>query len=151
MSEQAFKNVTVLEGIPVDEFMATMGFISAATLRRLLEPHELGLPLDVHAPFNEAIYQQALVFVLRIDQRVGKWTDIRTHVSEYHVRGPLACDPQVDRGHLAAAGDDGVGKADLAVQLERARLHSERTRRRARFRSLIDDPDADAKTSEPQC
>src|SRR5689334_9826651 len=31
MSEQAFKNVTVLKGIPVDEFMNTMGFISAAT------------------------------------------------------------------------------------------------------------------------
>jgi len=30
-SEQAFKNVTVLKGIPVDEFMATMGFISAST------------------------------------------------------------------------------------------------------------------------
>src|SRR5277367_2429795 len=31
LSEQAFKNVTVLKGIPVDEFMATMGFISAST------------------------------------------------------------------------------------------------------------------------
>ena len=31
MAEQAFKNVTVLKGIPVDEFMDTMGFISAAT------------------------------------------------------------------------------------------------------------------------
>ena len=31
LSEQAFKNVTVLKGIPVDEFMDTMGFISAAT------------------------------------------------------------------------------------------------------------------------
>ena len=31
MSEQAFKNVTVLKGIPVDEFMDTMGFISAST------------------------------------------------------------------------------------------------------------------------
>jgi hypothetical protein len=31
MSEQAFKNVTVLKGIPVDEFMNTMGFIAAAT------------------------------------------------------------------------------------------------------------------------
>ena len=31
MSEQAFKNVTVLKGIPVDEFMNTMGFISAST------------------------------------------------------------------------------------------------------------------------
>src|ERR1700724_1001815 len=31
MSEEAFKNVTVLKGIPVDEFMNTMGFIAAAT------------------------------------------------------------------------------------------------------------------------
>jgi outer membrane lipoprotein-sorting protein len=31
MSEQAFRNVTVLKGIPVDEFMDTMGFISAST------------------------------------------------------------------------------------------------------------------------
>ena len=31
MSEQAFKNVTVLKGIPIDEFMNTMGFIAAAT------------------------------------------------------------------------------------------------------------------------
>ena len=31
MSEQAFKNVTILKGIPVDEFMDTMGFISAST------------------------------------------------------------------------------------------------------------------------
>jgi photosynthetic reaction center cytochrome c subunit len=31
LSEQAFKNVTVLKGIPVDEFMNTMGFIAAAT------------------------------------------------------------------------------------------------------------------------
>jgi hypothetical protein len=30
MSEEAFKNVTVLKGIPVDEFMGTMGLFSAA-------------------------------------------------------------------------------------------------------------------------
>ncbi len=31
LSEQAFKNVTVLKGIPVGEFMDTMGFIAAST------------------------------------------------------------------------------------------------------------------------
>jgi hypothetical protein len=31
MSEVAFKNVQVLRGIPVDEFLATMGFMSAST------------------------------------------------------------------------------------------------------------------------
>jgi photosynthetic reaction center cytochrome c subunit len=39
MSEQAFKNVTVLKGIPVDEFMATMGFISAATNYNCIDCH----------------------------------------------------------------------------------------------------------------
>src|SRR6516164_465061 len=39
MSEQAFKNVTVLKGIPVDEFMNTMGFISAATNYNSIDCH----------------------------------------------------------------------------------------------------------------
>jgi photosynthetic reaction center cytochrome c subunit len=39
MSEQAFKNVTVLKGIPVDEFMNTMGFISAATNLNCIDCH----------------------------------------------------------------------------------------------------------------
>ncbi len=30
MSEEAFKNIQVLRGIPVNEFMSTMGFFSAA-------------------------------------------------------------------------------------------------------------------------
>ena len=40
MSEQAFKNVTVLKGIPVDEFMDTMGFISASTNYNCTDCHE---------------------------------------------------------------------------------------------------------------
>jgi photosynthetic reaction center cytochrome c subunit len=39
MSEQAFKNVTVLKGIPVDEFMNTMGFIAAATNYNCIDCH----------------------------------------------------------------------------------------------------------------
>src|SRR6201993_809841 len=39
MSEQAFKNVTVLKGIPVDEFMNTMGFIAAATNLNCIDCH----------------------------------------------------------------------------------------------------------------
>ena len=39
MSEQAFKNVTVLKGIPVDEFMNTMGFISASTNYNCFDCH----------------------------------------------------------------------------------------------------------------
>jgi outer membrane lipoprotein-sorting protein len=39
MSEQAFKNVTVLKGIPLDEFMDTMGFISASTNYNCIDCH----------------------------------------------------------------------------------------------------------------
>jgi len=39
MSEQVFKNVTVLKGIPVDEFMNTMGFIAAATNYNCVDCH----------------------------------------------------------------------------------------------------------------
>jgi photosynthetic reaction center cytochrome c subunit len=39
MSEQAFKNVTVLKGIPVDEFMDTMGFIAASTNYNCFDCH----------------------------------------------------------------------------------------------------------------
>ena len=39
MSEQAFKNVTVLKGLPVDEFMDTMGFISASTNYNCIDCH----------------------------------------------------------------------------------------------------------------
>src|SRR5215471_1723652 len=39
MSEQAFKNVIVLKGIPLDEFMDTMGFISASTNYNCIDCH----------------------------------------------------------------------------------------------------------------
>ena len=46
--------------------------------------------------------------------------------------------------------DDRIGEANLAVQLERARLHGERARRRPRLRRLVDDPHAHAQPRQPQ-
>jgi photosynthetic reaction center cytochrome c subunit len=39
LSEQAFKNIKVLKGIPVDEFMATMGFFSSSLAENCLYCH----------------------------------------------------------------------------------------------------------------
>lgn len=39
MAEEAFKNVQVLRGVPVDEFMATMGFIAASLSLNCLDCH----------------------------------------------------------------------------------------------------------------
>ena len=58
----------------------------AHTGRRFLERHELRLALDLDAGLSEAIDQQAFVLVLRIDQRIGKRTEIRAHFSENDVR-----------------------------------------------------------------
>jgi len=41
LSEQAFKNIKVLKGIPVDEFMSTMGFFSASLAENCLYCHVL--------------------------------------------------------------------------------------------------------------
>jgi hypothetical protein len=53
MSEQAFKNVTVLKGIPVDEFMNTMGFISAATNYNCIDCH-----VEAKAEGDWSVYAQ---------------------------------------------------------------------------------------------
>jgi hypothetical protein len=39
MAEQVFKNVTILKGIPVDEFMGTMGMFSAAVSLNCIDCH----------------------------------------------------------------------------------------------------------------
>ena len=39
MAEEVFKNVTVLKGIPVDEFMDTMGMFSASTNMNCTDCH----------------------------------------------------------------------------------------------------------------
>ncbi len=122
----------------------------AHACRRLLEPDELRLALDLDAGFRKAIDQQAFVLVLRIDQRIGKRTDIRAHVAEDHARDMFAAPPEIDGGHLPAALDHRVGETDLLVQLQRSCLDGERTRRRAGLRGLVDDPDADAQSIQPQ-
>jgi len=54
MSEQAFKNVRVLKGIPVDQFMATMGFFSASLGETCTDCHsaESGGNWDKYADDN---------------------------------------------------------------------------------------------------
>jgi cytochrome c2 len=54
MSEQAFKNIRVLKGIPVDQFMATMGFFSASLGETCTDCHsaESGGNWDKYADDN---------------------------------------------------------------------------------------------------
>ena len=94
--------------------------------RPFLEAQELRFALDLHSGFGQSIDQQPLMLVLRIDQGVGERADPGAHRAQYAVRHLLARHPEIHRGHAPSAVDHRIGKTDLAIQLERARLDGER-------------------------
>ena len=98
----------------------------AHTIGRFLETQKLRLALDVDAGVRQAIDQQALVLVLRKDQRIGKRAEARAHFAENGVRRPLPGDPEIDGDHLPPALDDRLSETDLAVKLERPRVQDQR-------------------------
>src|SRR5207237_1899904 len=57
---------------------------------------------------------------------------------------------QIDGGEPQSALDDRVCEADLSIELERSRMHNERTRCRTGLGRFIDDADANAASREPQ-
>ena len=59
-------------------------------------------------------------------------------------------DPQLRGRDLTPARDDRVGEPDLPVELERSRLHGDRARGRPGLGGLVDDPDADPESREPE-
>jgi hypothetical protein len=94
--------------------------------RDLLERHQLGRALDVDAGLAQAMDQQPLVLVLRENQCVGKRTDAGAYIPEHGACDVFAGRPEIDCTHWPSSGDDRVRDADLAVQFERACLHSKR-------------------------
>ena len=63
MAEEVFKNVQVLKGIPVDQFMATMGFFSAS----------LGMSCeDCHSPTTAT--GKASPSTIRKNARRAEWS-----------------------------------------------------------------------------
>jgi hypothetical protein len=123
-------------------FQRSVGPLQARdhTIACVLEVHQLRATLDVDAELGEAIDQQPLVLVLRIDEREGIRTDTHPHVAEHRPCHLPAGHPQICGCDPPSTFDDLVSEANLAVELERARLHGERARGRSRFRRLVDDP-----------
>lgn len=68
LAEQVFKNIQVLRGIPVDEFMDTMGFISASTGLNCVDCHtvEAGSNWAKYAD-DTPIKQTARKMILMVD------------------------------------------------------------------------------------
>ena len=69
MAEEVFKNVQVLRGIPVDEFMATMGFFSAALGLNCTSCHgeESNSNLAAYADDNNPLKQTARKMVVMLN------------------------------------------------------------------------------------
>ena len=120
------------------------------TIRSILEAQKLRWALDPHAGVGQAIDQQTFVFVLRKDQRVRKGAEAGAHFAEYGMCRLPAGHPQIGGEDLSPALDDWRREADLAVELERPRLHGKSARGRPGFRSFVDDPHAHSQPGQPE-
>ena len=95
----------------------------------VLKGGELCPSLDLNAGLSQALNQQTLVLVLRKDQRVGERTEPNAHFSKNCTSSSLAGDPEIRGNGLPSTLHHRFGKANLAVELERPCLNSERARR----------------------
>src|SRR3984893_6404106 len=82
----------------------------------VLEADKFRGALDRDAHLPEAIDQEALMLVLRKDERVGEGADALPHVAEDDTSLFLPCDPQSDCSHLEPEIDDLAGEIDLIVE-----------------------------------
>src|SRR5205807_9143906 len=104
----------------------------------VLEADKFRGALDRDAHLLEAIDQEALMLVLRKDERVGEGTDALPHVAEDDATLFLACDPQSGCSHLEPGIDDLARAIDLVVECQDSRTHHHRLRGGARPGPLAD-------------
>src|SRR5205807_1650817 len=81
---------------------------------------------------------------------VGKGARVRAWPAELDVRRPGASGPEIRGGELESRADHFVREAELPVELQRPRLHRERTRRAARSIGLVDDANPDPQPGQPE-
>ena len=72
MAEQTFKNVQILRGIPVDEFMDTMGMFSAATGLNCAHCHAIDNGAGWEAYATETPLKQTARRMLRMMNAINK-------------------------------------------------------------------------------
>ena len=116
----------------------------------ILESHQFGRTLNVDAGALEVIDQQALVLILRKDEKVRKWGESGPNRSDVGSRDVPAVDPEVHRVERDGARDDVVGDPQLAIELQGAGMDHQRSRRGSRLGDLVDDPDGDAAPRQPE-
>ena len=116
----------------------------------LFETHELDGPLDGDAKLCKTIDQESLVLILWKHQHVRIGADAGAKIPEGHFGDRPSSDPEIGGAEAQPTLDDFVSQAELAIELERARLHADSTRCGAWFRCLVDDAKAHAELCEPK-
>ena len=104
----------------------------------------------LHARLRKLGDQHALVLVLRVDDHVRKRRQPGADVPECHAARLSATHPQIDGGEAQSVVDHLGVYAELAIELERARVNHQGARRGARLRRLVDDAHAHAEAREGQ-
>jgi hypothetical protein len=94
--------------------------------------------------------QQALVLLLREHQQVREWAQPLSHFTESGASDLFAADPQICGGELQPPLDHCICEADLAIELERARMDDDRPRCCSRLLRLVDDTDAYTQARQPE-
>ena len=90
------------------------------------------------------------MLVLWVDEPVWIGAPAHAQLAELDVRRLPGSGPEVRCGEHQPGFDDLIGEAELAVELQRARLQRQRARSGAGLGSLIDDAEPDAEPGEPE-
>ena len=122
----------------------------AHSVGALLEMDELRLTLDANAGPLEMVDEHPLMRVLRIHEREGEGAQSLADGVDPDASPWSTADPEIDGGYLDAARNGVVRDSDLPVELERARLDGQRSRRRSRPFGAIDDPDRYSEPRQPE-
>ena len=77
----------------------------------VLKTHQPCSPLDIDAGLGQALNQQTLMFVLRVDHGVRERTEVVADFADRNSRYRAARHPKIRREHLAAARDDRVSES----------------------------------------
>src|SRR5437773_3849818 len=90
------------------------------------------------------------MLILRKNDHIRECADAGPDGAEMNMGNLPALDPKIHVGERESALDDGGGKPDLPIELERSGVDREGARRGAGLSDSIDDPDAYTAVGEPQ-
>src|SRR5205823_4707720 len=100
---------------------------------------ELRLALDLHAAALEMLDEKRFGPILSENEHVRKRRLALADGAQLDMRPPAPPRPEIDPGEFQAGREGLVGDAELAKELEGARMHDESARGRSGLGRLVDD------------